>query len=484
MVTIDWWQSIDKNAYSEWNRGMLDPQRRDPDRLLPTDPRLRDVARRLYDLVAAAPIISPHGHVPVEWLAEDQPFSDPTDLLIAHDHYVTRLLHASGIDLATLAHGGAGPRDVWRLFAENWHLFAGTASGYWLEDEFAHVLRIPEPLTPASANRIYDHIAALLQLDEFRPRALFEQFRIEVLATTDDPLDDLSGHAAVASSGLPGRVLPTFRPDKYIDPAVDGYAANVEKLLAASEQPATLRGYLTALAQRREHFIRHGAVSADHGVEELATVDLDAGDAERLFSRALGGDATAEEQSALRGHMLLRMAEMSVEDGLVMTVHAGVLRNHHTAAFRDFGPDRGHDIPVRTDFVRGLRPLLERFGLERDFHLVLFSVDETAFSREIAPLAGFYPSVYIGAPWWFLDAPYAMKRFRHAVTETAGFSRGSGFVDDTRAFLSIPARHDTSRRADAAFLAELVGEGRVSLADAERLIVDLVVDQPRRVFKL
>jgi glucuronate isomerase len=478
------WQSIDKMRGATLNGKMLDPQRRDPDRLLPTDPRVRDIARRLYDVVATAAIVSPHGHVPIEWLADDQPFSDPTDLLISHDHYVTRLLHASGIDLATFVGGGADARATWRLFAENWSLFSGTASGYWLEEEFAEVLRVPEPLTGDSADRVYDHIAGLLTRDEFRPRALFERFGIEVLATTDDPLDDLSAHLAVAASGLPGRVLPTFRPDKYIDPTVPGYTAHVGQLLAASNQPATFPGYLAALAGRREHFIRCGAVSADHGVEEIATADLDPDEAERLFSRALGGRATATEKAVLRGHMLLKMAEMSVDDGLVMTVHAGVLRNHHMGAFRAYGPDRGHDIPVRTDFVRGLRPLLERFGLERDFHLVLFTVDETTFSREIAPLAGFYPSVYIGAPWWFLDAPYAMKRFRQAVTETAGFSRGSGFIDDTRAFLSIPARHDTSRRADAAFLAELVAEGRLSVVEAERIIHDLVVDQPRRVFKL
>jgi glucuronate isomerase len=402
------------------------------------------------------------------------------------DHYITRLLHAAGVDLATLGVGGrpAEPREVWRIVANHWHVFAGTASGYWLEEELAGVLGIETPLTPASADEIFDRVAAQLRRPEFRPRALFERFGIEFLATTDDPLDDLAAHARLRDSGLGGRVAPTFRPDRYLDPDAEGFARHVDALLAATGDATGFNGYLAALESRREHFIRHGAVSADHGVVEPITLDLEPADAEQLFQAVMAGEADAEQRRAFRGHMLWQMARMSVEDGLVMTIHAGVLRNHHTPTLERFGPDTGHDIPVPTSFTRGLRPLLERFGLAKDLHLVLFTVDETTYSREIAPLAGFYPSVYVGAPWWFLDAPDAMARFRSSVTETAGFSRGSGFIDDTRAFLSIPARHDTARRADAAFLARLVGEGRVSLATAGQIIDDLVGDLPRRVFKL
>ncbi|MFP3466502.1 glucuronate isomerase [Leifsonia sp. SIMBA_070] len=476
---------------------MLQPRRRDPDRLLPADPTTRGLARELYQRVAAAPIISPHGHVPVEWLAEDRPFSDPADLLVTHDHYVTRLLHAAGVDLRDLGVGtetdpraaadgraAADPRAIWRLLAEHWHLFAGTASGYWLEDGLATVLGIDEALTPESADDVYDEIAARLAEPEFRPRALFRRFGIEVLATTDDPLDDLSAHDALRDSGLGGRVLPTFRPDRYLDPDVRGFAENVGRLLGATGQPTTFAGYLAALEARRRHFIEHGAVSADHGVEEPVTFDLEPEDAERLFSLVLAGAADADERRVFRGHMLFQMARMSVEDGLVMTVHAGVVRNHHTPTFHAFGADTGHDIPSRTDFVHGLRPLLQRFGNSDGFHLVLFAVDETVYSREIAPLAGFYRSVHIGAPWWFLDAPDAIARFRSAVTETAGFFRGSGFIDDTRAFLSIPVRHDTARRADAAFLARYVAEGRITLDAAERIADELVGPLPKRVFKL
>ncbi|WP_285114260.1 glucuronate isomerase [Leifsonia sp. fls2-241-R2A-40a] len=462
---------------------MHQPRRRDPDRLLPVDPRTREIARDLYRRVADAPIVSPHGHVPVEWLAENHRFRDPADLLVTHDHYVTRLLHAGGVDLELLGVGhAADPREVWRLLAEHWHLFAGTASGYWLEEELRAVLEVDLELTPANADAVYDHIAARLAEPDFTPRALFERFGIEVLATTDDPLADLAHHDVLQDSGL--RVVPTFRPDRYVDPDAAGFAENVLRLLTVGGQPATFAGYLAALEARRRHFLDHGAVSADHGVEEPLALELSPDDAERLFADAVAGRADEAGKRVFRAHMLFQMARMSVEDGLVMTVHAGVLRNHHTETFERFGPDTGHDIPVRTDFVRGLRPLLERFGNADGFHLVLFAVDETVYSREVAPLAGFYRSVYIGAPWWFLDAPDAIGRFRSAVTETAGFFRGSGFIDDTRAFLSIPARHDTARRADAAFLARYVAEDRIALRAAEQIADELVGPLPKRVFKL
>ncbi|GAA4917254.1 glucuronate isomerase [Nesterenkonia rhizosphaerae] len=459
---------------------------RDPDRLLPADPRTRDIARDLYARVADRPIISPHGHVPVQWIAEDINFTDPTDLLVTHDHYVTRLLHASGVELSSLGLGGheADPRQVWRIFAQHWHLFAGTASGYWIEDELSQVLGITAELSSDNADVIYDEISEKLGRPEYSVGALFQRFGIEVLATTDDPLDSLAEHAALAQSGFPARVLPTFRPDRYLDPDAPDFVKNLEELVSACGQATTYHGYLRSLEARREHFRAHGAVSTDHGVEEPATFDVDDAAAEQLFTRVLAGEADSQERRVFRGHMLTQMARMSVEDGMVMTVHAGVLRNHSTETFQQFGPDTGHDIPVRTDFVTGMRPLLQKYGLHRDFHCVLFAVDETVYSREIAPLGGFYPSVYIGAPWWFLDAPDAIARFRSATTETAGFSRGSGFIDDTRAFMSIPARHDAARRCDAAFLARLVAEGRIPQHRAEAIIDDSVEAQPKRVFKL
>ena len=465
---------------------MPSSRRRDPDRLLPVDPAQREIARALYERVAGRPIISPHGHVPVQRLLSDEPFSDATELFVSTDHYVTRMLHAAGAEFGDLlkTSEGAGTRRAWRILAEHWHRFAGTASGYWIEEELTQVLGLETPLSAESADALYDAIAEKLVTPEFRPRALFRRFGIEFLATTDDPLDDLAAHDALAAVELGGRVAPTFRPDRYLDPDAVGFRESARALLDQTGQNTTFAGYLAALEGRREYFIRHGAVSADHGVEEPLTIELEPSDAEILFQSVIAGRADAADRRTFRAHMLLQMARMSVDDGLVMTVHAGVLRNHSTPTFERFGADTGHDIPVPTSFTRGMRPLLERFGLERDFHLVLFTVDETTFSRELAPLAGFYPSVYVGAPWWFLDAPDAMARFRSATTETAGFYRTSGFIDDTRAFLSIPARHDTARRADAGFLARLVVQGRISLPAAERVADDLVGAIPREVFKL
>lgn len=465
----------------------------DPDRLFPADPATRDIARGLYAAVSQLPIISPHGHVDPGLLVHDTPFVNPAELFIRYDHYVSRLMHAAGVSLDELGipqKGGdaavTAPREVWRTFCEHWYLYAGTASGYWLQNTFAQLFGIDEQPGAENADRLYDRIQAALDTEAFRPRALFAQFGIEVLATTDDPMDDLAEHERLAlDPAFTGRVLPTFRPDSYLNPAATGWEHNVARLAEWSGSAvSSYRGYVDGLAARRGHFIEHGAVSADHGVLQPLAVDLDESEASALFERALGGTASAEENQIFAGHMLLEMARMSVDDGLVMTVHAGVVRNHHTPTFTRFGPDTGHDIPTTTHFVDPLRPLLEKYGDRPDFHLVLFAVDETVYSREIAPLAGFYPSVYIGAPWWFLDAPDAVQRFRAATTETAGFYRSSGFIDDTRAFLSIPARHDMSRRLDAAFLARLVREGRVALATAERIAVDLVDTMPRKVFKL
>jgi glucuronate isomerase len=462
------------------------PSSLDPDRLLPGDPAALPIARALYEQIADAPIISPHGHVPAQLLLDDDRFGDPASLFVSPDHYITRQLHALGVPLEALDTGrGADPREVWRILAGQMHAFAGTASSYWLREELAAVFGIDGELTAANADEIFDAVSARLREPEYRPRALFERFQISVLATTDDPLDSLDAHHALRDdSSFDGRVLPTFRPDAYIDPAAPGFRGNVERLLATRSCPATFTGYLTALRQRREHFIRHGAVSVDVGVTEATTLDLDAAEAGRLFQQVMAGSATSAEQAAFRAHLLLQFAAMSVEDGLVLTVHAGVHRNHSTLTYERFGPDTGHDIPIRTSFTRELKPLLDRFGLEPGLHLILFTVDETAYSRELAPLAGFYPSVYIGAPWWFLDAPDAILRWRAAITETAGFYRTSGFVDDTRAFLSIPVRHDVARRTDAAFLARYVQQGRIAPATAERIAADLIDAIPRTAFKL
>jgi glucuronate isomerase len=357
---------------------------------------------------------------------------------------------------------------------------------YWLESELAEIFGVAERPARGTADAIYDQVAACLGKEDFRPRALFERFGIDVLATTDDPGDDLSAHAALATDPTwSGRGLPTFRPDRYLEPAGAGWVDAVRRLGEVSGiDTGDYAGYVEALEDRRRYFVAHGATSADHSHPDVGTEPLDPAQAALLYRAALHGYATAEECTAFRRHMLHEMARMSCDDGLVMTLHPGVLRGHHTPSAARFGPDRGHDIPVRTEFTRALQPLLERFGTHPNLHLVLFTVDETAFSREIAPLAGFYPSVYVGAPWWFLDAPDAIRRWRSAVTETVGFARTSGFVDDTRAFCSIPARHDMARRLDSGHLAGLVAEHRLDEDEALETAVQLVSDNPRKVFKL
>jgi glucuronate isomerase len=462
-----------------------------PDRLLPADPGVRTVARRLYEAVRGLPILSPHGHVEARLLADDAPFRDPASLFVTPDHYVTRLLHANGTGLGDLGVGREGlseaeSRRVWRLLCSSWHLFRGTPSRYWLESALAEVFDVPVRPSAETADVVYDLVAERLATDDHRPRALFDRFGIEVLATTDDPCDDLAAHAALAAdAGFAGRVLPTFRPDRYLEVGAPGWVDAVGRLGSVSGvDTGGYAGWVSAMENRREHFRARGAVSADHSHEDVGTEPLAAAEAERIYGEALSGTVDPSDAVALRRHMLLEMARMSCDDGLVMTLHPGVRRNHHRPTSDTFGPDTGSDIPLRGDFTDPLRPLLERFGTHPNLHLVLFTLDESVFSRELAPLAGFYPSVYIGAPWWFLDAPEAVRRFRSAVTETAGFSRTSGFIDDTRAFCSIPARHDMSRRLDAGYLARLVAEHLLDEDEARDAIVDLVVGRPRAVFKL
>ena len=465
-----------------------------PDRLFPADPGTREIARRLHAEVRDLAILSPHGHVPVHWPADDTAFADPTSLLVSPDHYVTRLLHASGVPLETLGVGRAGDealtesgsRAAWRAFCAHWSAFRATPVRYWTEVELHDIFGVTLRPSAQTADAIYDQVAERLSTPAYRPRALMQRFGIEVLATTDDPCDDLTDHDRLRDDqGFTPRVVPTFRPDRYLEPGGDQWPALVDRLgESAGIDTGDYAGFVAALEERRRYFVAHGAVSADHSHPDVVTLDLGPGEAARIFTAARAGRATPEETTALRRHLLVEMARMSVEDGLVMTLHPGVLRGHHRSSAARFGADTGHDLPTPIEFTRALRHLLGRYGTAPGFHLVLFTLDETTFSREIAPLAGFYPSVYAGAPWWFLDAPEAIRRYRGAVSETAGFSRTSGFVDDTRAFCSIPARHDMSRRLDCGYLAELVVTHRLDEDEALAAAHDLVAHNPRQVFKL
>ena len=465
------------------------------DPVFATDPRQADLARGLHGLVRDLPLICPHGHVDPRILADDAPFDDPARLLVVPDHYVTRMLLSQGITPDRLGvprtDGGEVETDgrvIWRLLAQHWHLFRGTPSRLWLEQTFRTVFGIETPLGPATADELYDAIAARIAEPGFRPRALFEKFRIEVLATTESPVDDLGPHAKLAADGWGGpggRVITTFRPDPVVDVEREDWAEAVARLGELSgEDTGTYPGYLAALRERRAASIAAGATSSDHGHPTARTAMVSASEAAALYDRALRGVATPADAETFRAHMLLEFARMSLDDGLVMQLHPGSVRDHNRRLFQAHGRDVGGDIPQATDYVHALRPLLDAYGMDPRLRVVVYTLDEHTFSRELAPLAGGYPALYLGAPWWFLDTPDGLRRFREAVTDTAGFYNTAGFVDDTRAFCSIPVRHDIARRVDAAYLASLVVQDRLPFDEAAETIADLAYHLPRRVFRL
>lgn len=458
------------------------------DRLFPDAPESRAIARRLYASVRHLPILSPHGHTQARWFAANESFPDPATLFIQPDHYVHRMLYSQGIRLGDLEIGAdpiRDPRRVWRLFAEHYVLFRGTPTRLWLDYAFQELFGLTERLSPRTADLYFDTITEKLQTPAFRPRALFDRFRIEVLATTDSPLDPLRDHTLIRQSGWKGRVLPTFRPDAVVDPDLPHFQANLAELGRQTGQDTSCwPGYLRALRQARARFRALGCTATDHGHPTAYTADLESTDASRLFERILQNMGTAKDHELFRGQMLTEMARMSVEDGLVMQLHPGSFRNHNAWLFNHFGPDMGADIPIPTEFVHALRPLLNRFGNERGFTLILFTLDESTYARELAPLAGHYPCLRLGPPWWFGDSPGGMMRFRELTTETAGFRNTVGFNDDTRAFLSIPGRHDVARRMDAAFLARLVAEHRLDEDEAFDTLQELTTDLVRWAYKL
>jgi len=462
-----------------------------PDRLFPVEPSAREIARRLYEEVAGLPIVSPHGHTDPSWYARDEAFPDPATLFVKPDHYVTRMLYSQGIKLEALGiarrDGGEVETDgrrIWRLFAENFYLFAGTPSRLWFEHSLETVFGIADRLGPGNADALYDRISDALQTEELRPRALYRKFNIEVIATTDGALDGLASHDAIRASGWDGRVVPTYRPDAVVNPDISGFAANVRKLVEMTGNALDWNGYLAAHRARRAYFKERGATATDHGHPTARTADLSQAAAALLFERVLAGAVSPEDAEIFRAQMLTEMARMSIDDGLVMQIHPGSHRNHNPSVFAAFGPDMGADIPQPTDYVRALKPLLDAFGNDPRLTLILFTLDETAFSRELAPLAGHYPALKLGPAWWFFDSPEGMRRFRETTTETAGFYNTVGFNDDTRAYLSIPARHDMARRVDCAFLARLVADHRLDEEEARTVTRDLAYGLAKAAYRL
>ena len=453
------------------------------DRFFDPDPAVRRVARELYEETRRLPIVSPHGHVDPRILATNEPFAEPAALIVQPDHYILRMLYSRGIPLERLLQGE--PRAVWRLFAEQYFLFRGTPTGAWLDHELHEVLGVSAPLSAETAERSYDEIMERLAGPDFRPRALFERFDIEVLATTDAASDPLRHHCAIKESRWKGRVIPCFRPDAVFKIAAPGWAQELEKL--GREHGAPLVDYaefLRALEDRRAFFKQMGATATDHAVLEPYTTWLSPDEADTLFQLARQGKAGPADERRFEAHLLMEMARLSLRDGLVMQIHAGAFRNHNQPLFERFGADRGGDIPVATEFTRNLRSLLNAFGNDPRLTLVLFTLDESTYSRELAPLAGHYPAVRLGPPWWFHDSIEGMTRFREQTTETAGIYKTAGFNDDTRAFCSIPARHDLARRVDANYLARLTARHIVSKDDARRIARALAYDLAKETYKL
>lgn len=462
-----------------------------PDRLFPSDPAQRDIARRLYAEVADLPIISPHGHTDPSWFAGNAPFGNAAELLLHLDHYVFRMLYSQGVSLDALGirNRQADPRESWRLFAQNYHLFRGTPSRMWMDWVFAEAFGFDVQFSAETSDLYYDRITEALTTDAFRPRALFDRFGIEVIATTESPLDTLDHHAVIRAANdsgeWSGRVITAYRPDPVVDPEFEGFRDNLKRFSELSGEDAlSYAGYLAAHRGRRAFFAEMGATSTDHGHPTAATADLSDAEAEALFARVTAADVSAADAELFRAHMLTVMAGMSLDDGLVMQIHPGALRNHNPWLFDHYGRDKGADIPTRTDYVHALRPLLGRYGNEAGLTIILFTLDETSYARELAPLAGHYPALKLGPAWWFHDSPEGMRRFRSQTTETAGFCNTVGFNDDTRAFLSIPARHDVARRIDCGFLAQLVAEHRMEEWEAAELAADLSYNLAKAAYRL
>lgn len=462
-----------------------------PDRLFSSDSSQRDIARMLYAEIAAQPIVSPHGHTDPIWFADNQPWQDATSILLAPDHYLYRMLYSQGLSLNALGipsrdgTPAVNPRAAWRLLADHYHLFRGTPSRLWLDYVFAETFGMDVVLDGTTADQYFDTIGEKLASDAFRPRALFDRFQIEVLATTEGAHDDLDAHHRIRQSGWGGRVITTYRPDGVIDVEHEAFTPALARFAALTgEDVYDWQGYLAAHRKRRADFRAAGATATDHGHPTALTANLSSGEAEALFRRVTGDDWTAADAELFRAQMLTEMAKMSVEDGMVMQIHPGSCRNHNAALFASHGRDKGADIPTRTDYVHALKPMLDVVGNERDLTIILFTLDESTYARELAPLAGHYPCLKLGPAWWFHDSPEGMRRFRELTTETAGFYNTTGFNDDTRAFLSIPARHDVARRVDCAFLARLVAEHRLEDCEAVDLAHALTTGLVRQAYKL
>ena len=463
------------------------------ERYFSPDPAQKKVAGELFSQIADLPLVCPHGHVDPQLFADpDYQFGSPAELLIIPDHYVLRMLYSQGISLDAMGRpkldgtpGESDHRKIWQTFADHFYLYQGTPTGGWLRDEFQNVFGIQEKLTSENAQQFYDQIDAKLKSEAFQPRRLHEQFNIEVLCTTDMATDTLEHHQAIRDSGWNYPILPTFRPDDIVLIDRPAWPGNIDKLRQQTgESVGDYASFVRALQTRREFFRELGAKATDHDCANAYTGRLSESEVAAIFDRALQGKASDEDAELFRGHMLMELAGMSAEDGLVMQMHVGAYRNHNGPLFDQFGPDSGSDIPTVTEFTRNIRPLLCEFGSDPQFGLILFTLDESTYSRELAPLAGHYPALRMGPPWWFHDSLHGMRRYFDQVMETAGIYNTAGFNDDTRAYPSIPARHDVWRRASADWVASLLVRGMIDDDDAQQMMRALVYDLAKQAYRL
>ncbi|MDF1761584.1 MAG: glucuronate isomerase [Coxiellaceae bacterium] len=458
-----------------------------PQRLFPTEPAVRAITNELYQAIKHLPIISPHGHCDPNWFAHNKNFSDPVALFIQPDHYLLRMLYSQGVSLQQMGiqSEATDKRAIWSLFCQNYHLFRGTPSRLWLDHSLYEICGVQHTINANNSDKIYDHLMQALATDAFKPRALFKRFNIELLATTESPLDDLAAHKAIANTELGEQVITTYRPDCVIDPEYEDFADNLQRFATLTgETLDTFTSYLQAHRIRRQYFKQHGATATDHGHPTANTANLDTHEAEGLYQFVKANQQDANKAELFRAQMLTEMAKMSIDDGLVMQLHAGCYRNHNRDLFQQFGRDKGGDLPIPADYVNGLKPILDCIGNDPRLTLILFTLDETTYSRELAPLAGHYPSLRIGPAWWFYDSVEGMRRYKKSIIETAGFYNLAGFNDDTRAFLSIPARHDMARRIDCGILAELVAEHQITIDEAHELAITLTTDLVNKAYRL
>ena len=375
-----------------------------PDRLFSPLPAQRQLAKDLYTSIKDLPLVCPHGHVNPTLLSNPKAsFGNPAELFVIPDHYIFRMLYSQGIrleDLGIPSQNGqtieTSPRTIWKRFAEHFYLFRATPTGIWLKDELESVFGIEQKLSAETANEIYDELKHKLSLSEFSPRRLFERFNIEVLCTTDAATDTLKQHQALKQEGF-NKLRPTFRPDAVVNLDTLNWHTHLQGLSEVSGQEiSSYKQFIAALEIRRSFFKQMGATATDHASLSANTISLETNEAETIFAQALAKQLEPDDAVRFTAHMLFEMARMSQEDGLVMQLHIGSYRNHNKTLFETFGPDKGADIPLHTQWTKELAPLLNTYGNQSGFRLILFTLDESSYSRELAPLAGHYPALRLG----------------------------------------------------------------------------------------